>query len=183
MELSPSRASTCWYIWNFTRYIYPCSMGEENQTWLLKATTSHLEKSVSKQKTLKPPEKRKPSLRFQISLYFIFFVSACFVTTYRNESTADRVVSELTRAEALFWSCFGGVEMLRDFGLAEHLRSESGMRKRVGFIQKPKGTIWYIYIIYKPLGLLGISWKNRIGLVGFCKILCSRTSFLSMQNV
>lgn len=27
------------------------------------------------------------------------------------------------RVAALFWSCFGGVEMLRDFGLAEHFRS------------------------------------------------------------
>ena len=70
MELSPSRASTCWYIWNFTRYIYPCSMGEENQTWLLKATTSHLEKSVSKQKTLSPPKNANLGCGFK---YFALF--------------------------------------------------------------------------------------------------------------
>ena len=27
--------------------------------------------------------------------------------------------------QALFWSCFGGVEMLRDFGLAEDFRRAS----------------------------------------------------------
>lgn len=33
------------------------------------------------------------------------------------------------RVAALFWSCFGGVEMLRDFGLAEHLRSNVWKQK------------------------------------------------------
>ena len=34
-------------------------------------------------------------------------------------------IAEAGATKALFWSCFGGVEMLRDFGLAEDLRSES----------------------------------------------------------
>eukprot|EP00435_Cladocopium_sp_Y103_P040601 s1250_g11.t1 len=50
----------------------------------------------------------------------------CFSLMYILWTTATyyaQVQAFQWRVAALFWSCFGGVEMLRDFGLAEDLRS------------------------------------------------------------
>ena len=83
------------------------------------------------------------------------------------------------------------MELLRRGGDATGLWLGGTFEERIRNAKKKKGSPESGLVLFRnlrepydiPLGLLGISWKNRIGLVGFCKINCSRTSFLSMQNV